>query len=96
MLHTPIRHEPGFGHTLPQVPQLVVSLAVSVQRPLQTVNVAGQPTGAQAPVVQRWPDGQAFPQAPQWALLVARSTQALPQVVCPVGHNSRHAPESQT
>ena len=32
---------------------------VSVHTPLQTVNVAGQPTGAQAPAVQRWPEGHA-------------------------------------
>lgn len=92
----PMRHAAGVGQTLPQVPQLVVSLAVSVQTPLQTVKVAGHPTGTQAPAVQRWPDGHALPQVPQWALLVARSAQALPHIICEAGHISRHDPLSQT
>ena len=94
--HTPMRHEPGDGHTLPQAPQLLTSFTVSVQRPLQTMLPVGQPMGAQAPAVQRCPEGHALLQAPQWALLVAVSTHASPQVVCPVGQVSLQAPASHT
>jgi hypothetical protein len=38
---------------------------------------------AQVPPVHDWPAAQALPQAPQFIALVARSTQAPPQLVVP-------------
>jgi hypothetical protein len=42
------------------------------------------------------PPGHALPQAPQWARSVARSTQAEPHTVCPVGHTSSQRPAVHT
>ena len=96
MPQAPIRHDAGVGQTLPQVPQLVVSLVVSVHVPLQTMKPAGQPTAAQTPALQRWPAGHALPHDPQWALLFMTSAQALPHIICVAGHISVHAPLAQS
>jgi hypothetical protein len=54
----------------PAVPPLVPALPV-VMTPMQT------------PFVQVWPLAQAWPQPPQFAMLVLTSTQADPHSVCP-------------
>jgi hypothetical protein len=51
--------------TLPQAPQLLLSVCTFVQAPLQNTWPPVQPPG-QAPLVQAWPVGQAVPQVPQF------------------------------
>jgi hypothetical protein len=68
------KETPGW-QTKPQAPQLLLSLCVFVQAPLQSTWPPVQPVG-QAPLVQAWPLGQAVPQEPQFegsALVVVQN-----------------------
>jgi hypothetical protein len=77
--------------TVPQAPQLVVSLAVSTHTPLHEVVPEGH---RQRPVEHDVPAGQRVPQAPQLFESVAVFTQVVPQVTLPAGHV--HAPAVHT
>jgi len=82
----------------PQLPQFAVLVAVSTQDvPAagfagligQRVTVAGDALQTQPgapPTDPQVPSPQACPQVPQLFESLARSTQAVPQVVSPVGH----------
>ncbi len=78
------------GHTLPQRPQLAVSVAVATQRPLHTVWPAGH---WHTPETHDCPVAQAFPHMPQWAVEVAVLTHVTPQRVVPAAQPQR--PEAQ-
>ncbi len=65
----------GALHTVAQAPQLDVSELVSTQEPLQST-VGGEQLLAQLPPAQTWVGSHAAPQAPQFALSLARSTHA--------------------
>lgn len=67
----------------PQVPQLAVSVCLFTHRRPQ---VSGSATvHPQIPSVQLAPTKQDVLHAPQWRTSVWRSTQTLPQAVCPAG-----------
>jgi hypothetical protein len=66
------------GHAAPQLPQLVESLVVSTQAPAQSVRPAPQ-CAAHCPRLQTPPE-QAWPQAPQLAGSLLRSTHVAPQL----------------
>jgi hypothetical protein len=86
----PLEQDEVPGHTVPQAPQLLLSVAVFTHAPPHEVVPAGQ---AQAPAAQLVPPVQALPQAPQLALSVDVSTQAPPQAVVPAGQV--HTPATQ-
>ena len=73
------------SHWVPQAPQLLSSLVVSTQSPLQLVlsgSVSQGPwSSAQLPASHIWPVSQAVPHAPQLAMSLWRSTQSLSQLV---------------
>ena len=75
------------AHTVPQAPQLLLSVCELTQLPLQSVVPVAQP---QAPIAHTRPVGQARPQAPQLAASVWVLTHTRPQSVEPVGQ--RQAP----
>jgi hypothetical protein len=64
--------------TCPQLPQLLRSLLVSTQDPLQKVWPAKQ---TQVPLTHVWPPEQVLPQVPQLLLSFCRLTQEVPQAV---------------
>jgi hypothetical protein len=68
------------GHTVPQAPQFLLSLLVSLQTPLQSVNaqVHALETHVSAPA-------HALEQLPQWAASLVRSVHVPLQLVLPVG-----------
>jgi hypothetical protein len=76
----------GVGQTLPQLPQLFLSLDTMEQyaalAPMagQMVLPAAQLPAVHTPELQLWPLAQACPQAPQLAGSVARFTGAPPEV----------------
>jgi hypothetical protein len=82
------------GHTVPQAPQWLASVAVSTQDALHTVSPAMQ-VSRHIPRSQSCPLGHALSQPPQWALSLWRSRQAPPHSVCPVGHTRRQLPATQ-
>jgi hypothetical protein len=78
---------------LPQEPQLVGSLLVSMQVPAHSVCPIGH---AQTPFVQEVPPAQLLPQAPQLEFELFRSTQLPEQLVSPALHMTVHWPALQT
>jgi len=68
--------------TVPQVPQLLLSLAVVTQLPLQKVRPEGQ---VHMPLVQLRPPEHTVPQVPQLLLSLAVVRQVPLQSVCPLG-----------
>ncbi len=70
--------------TVPQVPQLLESLCVSVQEPEHDVSPVPH-VAAQAPAVQTWPVVQAWPHAPQLATSLVVFTQLPPHDISPAG-----------
>ena len=65
-MHRPDEHTGALaGHTLPQDPQLVLSVASGVQWSRQ--KVCPDVHAPQTPPLHPWPDGHARPQAPQLA-----------------------------
>ena len=93
VVHAPAEQTWPAGQTMPQPPQLVGSLLVSVQTPRQRVPLSKQP---QLPLWQLVPPPQRTPHAPQSRLLVCRSTHALPHVVSPVAQAPVHSPDEQS
>jgi hypothetical protein len=75
--------------TVPQAPQLFLSVARVTQVPAQLVSPVPQAV-PQCPETQTWPGAQAVVQLPQCAGSIAVLMQELPQVVRPVGHT--HTP----
>jgi hypothetical protein len=82
-VQTPEEHVCPGEQTLPHLPQLLVSLAVSTHELPHRVPPFEQ---AQAPFWQVCAVGQTCPQAPQLATSVWRFAQAVPQTVKPVPH----------
>jgi len=82
--HLPVAQNEPPVHLIPQPPQLRSSEAVLVQEPLHEVRPV-EHMAWQVPIWQVWAAAQACPQLPQWAALVATSTQVPPQSVVPVG-----------
>jgi hypothetical protein len=89
-------------HTVPQVPQFITLALVSVSQPLagfmsQLPKPVAQALTPQVPSAQvcvaTLARAHARPQAPQFATLVCRSTQAIPQRV--FGHVDAQAPLTQ-
>jgi hypothetical protein len=76
--HMPIAQVVPRAQTVPQAPQLAVSLVVSTHAPLHVVRPIVQVI-VHTPDEHTWPMAQAVPQAPQWAGLDCRSTHASPQ-----------------
>jgi hypothetical protein len=82
--HVPAAHTSPAPHATPQPPQLAASDITSTQldahgdRPLTQLHRAAE---QKAPVVQL------VPQAPQFPVLVARSTHTPPQLVPPSGQS---------
>jgi hypothetical protein len=74
---------------LPHLPQLLTSLVVSTQLPLQSIWPEGH---SQAPALQICPVLHRRPQASQLEGSVWRSTQLVPHAVCPEGHEVTHRP----
>jgi hypothetical protein len=64
-LQTPPEHAVPAPHPLPHVPQLVLSVAVSTQSPLQSVPTAPEQEASQDPAEQCVPFAQTVPHAPQ-------------------------------
>jgi hypothetical protein len=79
------------GQTLPQLPQLLLS----VWRLRQVVpqSVCPAVVQVQTPLLQEVPVGQVVPQVPQWVLEVLVLTQAPLQFCCPLGQ--AHTPLEQ-
>jgi hypothetical protein len=69
--HWPAEQKRPLGHTVPQPPQLRLSLAVGRHWPWQSVWPAGQ---VQVPLLQTCPMAQARPQLPQFAASLAVGT----------------------
>ena len=78
-------HDRPPPHTVPQPPQLVASLLMSTQLPLQLTSGAVHDV-AQLPALHTWFMPQALAQEPQLAGSADRSTQALPHFVRPTPH----------
>jgi hypothetical protein len=88
----PLLQVDGAVQARPHMPQLAVSLWVLTQVDIAPVPQRVSPVGqAQAPIVQVCPLGHTVPQAPQLALSLAVSTQAMPQALRPVGQPQRPA-----
>jgi hypothetical protein len=95
------RHEPSeqtcpAGHTVPQAPQLVESLAMFAGRPPQSLMSPDAVNATQAPLTHVWSLGQTLPTLPQFKLSAAYETQAPATMVRPDGQvdvqvASRHA-----
>ena len=81
--HAPPEHVALLPHTLPQLPQLVRSVAVLTQLPPQSVCPVGHP---QRPPAHITPGAHWLPQVPQLLVSLARLTQPLGHWACPVGH----------
>ncbi len=95
MLHAPDEQVDVGGHAMPQPPQLLLSLAMSTQAPLQLRWFGGQFV-THVPAAHTCPPTQALPQRPQFVGSLNVSTQRSPQRLCPIGHGARrHAPISQ-
>lgn len=83
--------EMGPPQTTSQVPQSSGSLDVSTHWPSQFVVPCGQLT-TQEPLEHTWLPVQAWPQVPQFELLLDRFTQSLPQAEKPELHEFEQAP----
>jgi hypothetical protein len=81
-VHMPFVQAWPAAHWLPQVPQFVVSVALT-HAPLQLTNPAGH---VHIPATHELPEPHGVPHAPQFALSVAVSTQPLGHCVCPSAH----------
>jgi hypothetical protein len=77
------------AHWLPQLPQFVLLVEVSTQRPLQSVCPVAQPE-AQLPPTHWLPGPQRLPHAPQLRGSVEGSVHCEPHSVVPAEH--AHAP----
>jgi hypothetical protein len=97
--HWPTEHTSTLLHRLPQVPQLVESVCVSVQRQPgpQLVRPWLQPH-AHVPFAHHAPCGHARRQAPQWFGSELTSTQKHPgpQIIIPGEQSQAHEPLRQT
>jgi hypothetical protein len=105
------RHAPAMqawpaGHALPHIPQLLLSVCVSMHdcapMTVQRVWPAGHIGGWQVDATHESPAAQAFPQAPQCAVLVVVLTHVIAapegvQSISPAGHTraATHAPAAQ-
>jgi hypothetical protein len=69
------------GQACPHAPQLALLRARSKHAPEQKVSPGTHRDSTQAPATQSWSAVHARPQPPQWAVLVAVSTQAPPHSV---------------
>jgi len=76
--HAPALQTYPWGHALPQLPQLPVSLCRSTQLLPQTVCGAAQP---QTPAVHERPGSQTLPQNPQLWESLERVTHCPPQLL---------------
>ena len=100
-VQTPVMHEANGPHTVPQAPQLLLSVAVVVQALPHATCLPGH---THAPAVQLSPAAtHAFPHDPQLALSVANTAQygaaasegpPAPQTEDPDGHAAVHAPRT--
>ena len=85
LVQTPLSQCVPDGQTVPQAPQLALSVLILTQTganvPHRTVPL-GQP---HLPSTQSWPAGQIVPHAPQFALSWLRLPQTVPHNVCPLG-----------
>ena len=81
LVHTPFRQVWPDGQEVPHIPQLELSLFVSVQTPLQFV--PERQLLVHTPPWHVWPDGQAVPHIPQLPESRSRSTQFPLQLVSP-------------
>jgi len=75
--HSPRTQVAPSGHTRPQVPQLLRSIAVLVHTPAQLICPEAQP---QLPAMQISVAAQARPHAPQFRTSLCWSTQAVPHI----------------
>jgi len=66
--HWPPVHVPPGGQATPQPPQWFGSVCVLTQVPPQSVCPVGHPT--QLPPTHVWPDPHAFPQVPQFCVVL--------------------------
>jgi hypothetical protein len=81
---TPAKQDWPLAHGLPHEPQLLLSVCVSTQAPLQYDLPFEQVV--QCPPQQNMPPEHERPHEPQLVLSDSVLTQALPQRVWPVGH----------
>lgn len=95
-LQPPATHVPYVGQTVPQVPQLFVSVWRSVQRPGLPHIVVTPVLHAHMPALQVSPEAQRRPHAPQLFTSVCMSVQTalvpMPQMLLPVAHAHAVAP----
>lgn len=87
--HVPPKQASPAGQTVPQAPQLRLSLLVTVQTPPQLVEPETQVT-PHLPPEQTSPVGQTVPQVPQFWLSVCGDTQT-PAQSSPVGRRQAAA-----
>jgi hypothetical protein len=85
---TPAVHDWPVGHTLPQRPQLFVSVEVLTQRLVQYVCPVAQP---QTPARQSWPVGHTLPH-----VVPPGQPQTPPTHDWPVGHTRPQEPQLLT
>jgi hypothetical protein len=89
----PSVHSRAEPHVVPHAPQLPLSVFSLTQVPLQSERAVS--VQVQTPVWHVVVPGQTIPQPPQFALLVAVSTQLRPHWVVVPGHWAMHAPALQ-
>ncbi len=79
--HAPAMHVCPEAQALPQPPQFVASVIVSVHTPAQRVwpAVLQGVSAAHVPPEHVWPEGHALPHAPQFIASVSTSMQVPPQ-----------------
>jgi len=94
-LHAELLQTYPAGQTVPQVPQLWLSVVVTAQMPEQFVCPVTQET-AQALPEQTCPLGHTVPQNPQLWLSLLRTVQIPEQFVCPVTQETAQALPEQT
>ena len=80
---------------VPQAPQLLLSVVLSVQVPLQLANPDWQ-VRPQVPPEHTYPAGQTLEQVPQLPLSVLVSTQVPLQFISPDWQESEQVPPEQT
>jgi hypothetical protein len=99
--HLPSAQNSGLVHTVPQAPQLTLSVFVLTQAPVQAVWPAAQ-VALHFPLEQTSPPAHAVPQAPQLVGSDASVEQTSPHLVWEVGQpivvpppQPAHAPRAE-
>jgi hypothetical protein len=90
--HLPFEQTWPVGHTLPQPPQLLGSLVVSLQTPLHRISGFVQ---AQVPFWQLVPPVQLVPHPPQLVGSICSFTHEAPHCMRPAPHIIMHVPFEQ-